>query len=108
MSDAVAENDIDLVVHWPTGRETFSYTTFEALVGSAYVVTNSGSGNVAAVVNDVGRGVVLNSEEDLLEFFRDGRAEDMVRTRRTSNQGVTIKARHSDLSLSFIVEDKVS
>lgn len=106
MLDAVAANDIDLVLHWPTGRETFSYTTFEAMAGSAYVVTNSGSGNVAAVVDDTGRGAVLSSEDDLFNFFRDGRAEEMVRIRRSLNRRMAITARHSDLSLSFIGEDR--
>lgn len=106
MSNAVASSDIDIVVHWPTGRETFSYTTFEALAGSAYVVTNSGSGNVAAVVDDTGRGAVLSSEDDLFNFFRDGRVEEMVRNRRSLNRRMAITARHSDLSLSFIGEDK--
>ena len=104
MSDAVAAEDIDIVLHWPTWPETFSFTTFEALAGSAYVVTNSGSGNVAAVVKQTGRGAILDDEDELLEFFRSGQAWDLATSRREAKRDFEVGHRHSDMSLSLIMK----
>jgi len=82
MIAAVAENNVDLVLHWASWPETFSLSTYEALAGAAYVITNPISGNVAASVRRLRRGAVLEDEADLEAFFTDGRAETMVKTLR--------------------------
>lgn len=102
MSDAVAKADVDIVLHWPNWPETFSFTTFEALAGSAFVVTNPGSGNVAAAVEMTGRGAVLQDEADLGAFFTDGRAQALAEKRRAAEQTTEIAVQFSRMSYSLI------
>jgi hypothetical protein len=102
MSDAVAAEDVDIVLHWPNWPETFSFTTFEALAGFAYVITNAGSGNVAAAVQKTGRGAILSGNEDLFEFFRDGRANALASRRREAKLTTEILHHHSDMSFPLI------
>ena len=83
MIAAVADNQVDLVLHWASWPETFSLSTYEALAGAAYVITNPISGNVAASVQRLSCGAVLKDEADLEAFFTDGRVESMVKTLRT-------------------------
>ena len=102
MSDAVAAEDVDIVLHWPSWPETFSFTTFEALAGTAYVVTNSGSGNVAAAVRQTGRGSILEDDKDLAAFFRDGRAKALAEHRREASKTLEVLHQHSDMLLPLI------
>lgn len=101
MSDAVSDENIDLVLHWPSWPETFSFTTFEALAGDAFVVTHAGSGNVAAAVRDTGRGAVLEDTADLRAFFRDGRARALAQRRRETCAATAVVPRHGDLSFAL-------
>lgn len=78
MVDRIAGEAVDFVVHWPSWPETFSFSTFEALAASAYVITNAGSGNVASIVRKKRRGAVLEDQDDLHAFFTDGRAAGML------------------------------
>lgn len=102
MSDAVAAEEIDIVLHWPTGLESFSFTTFEAIIGGAHIVTHTGSGNVAATVREVGHGVILENEEDLRAFFRNDGATALAEHRRNICRAVEIVAHQSDLSFTLI------
>lgn len=102
MSDAVAQAEVDIVLHWPSWPETFSFTTFEALAGSAYLLTNPGSGNVAAAVKVTGRGKILCNEADLLAFFQDGRAQEMAKQRRADRETTEISVQHSRMSYSLL------
>jgi glycosyltransferase involved in cell wall biosynthesis len=87
MLDAVAQSDCDFVLHWATWPETFSFSTFEALAGGAYVLTNAISGNVAATVDRLKRGVVFKDQVALLEFFVGDSAADLaVRLRRDRSE----------------------
>jgi len=104
MADAVAERAIDLVVHWPSWAETFSLTTYEALQGGAYIITNTVSGNVAETVRETQRGAVLENEADLFAFFRDGRASALAQHARRDRGEHLVSARMSDLSLPFLPE----
>lgn len=78
MIEAVRDEKIDFVVHWASWPETFSLSTFEAYAGGAYVLTNSISGNVAATVDKLKRGVVLKDEAELFAFFESERAENLI------------------------------
>jgi hypothetical protein len=101
MANAVAANGLDLVLHWPSCHETFSLTTHEALIGGAYVVTNKISGNVAATINRLDKGVVLDSAVDLLQFLSDGSAASLSSAARASRSGFEVCVEHSQLSLSY-------
>lgn len=74
MIRALAEHEVDIVLHWASCAETFSFSTHEALAAGAFVLTNPLSGNVAVTVRQHGQGAVLMDETDLEAFFRDGRA----------------------------------
>ncbi|WP_428929786.1 hypothetical protein [Marinibacterium sp. SX1] len=102
MIDAVAEQRIDLVLHWATWPETFSLSCYEALAGGAHVLTNPVSGNVAATVDRLDRGAVLADEEALLAFFEDGRAAEMVDRIRARRAGHRIDHALSDISLAAL------
>jgi hypothetical protein len=104
MSDAVNAAGVDIVVHWPSWPETFSLTTYEAMAGGAYLVTNRISGNVAATVNDLHRGAVLADETELLAFFRDGRAAHMAQESRKSRAGSSVLQSLSAMSVSLLAE----
>lgn len=86
MIKAVAEHQIDLVLHWASWPETFSLSTFEALAASSYVITNAISGNVAATVRKRRRGAVLEDTADLEAFFTDGRADEMATALRADRK----------------------
>ncbi|MRX52185.1 hypothetical protein GI374_17625 [Paracoccus sp. S-4012] len=90
MVRALAERQVDFVLHWASWAETFSFSTHEAIAAGAYVLTSPISGNVAATVQRLGRGAVLADEADLEAFFRDGRAQTMaaeLRARRRRERG---------------------
>ena len=70
MIEVVAEHQIDFVVHWTSWPETFSFTTYEAIAGGAFVITNEISGNVAAYVKTSGRGRIFKSDADLFDFLK--------------------------------------
>lgn len=100
MIRAVATNNVDFVLHWASWPETFSFTTFEAMAGGAYVLTNEVSGNVRAAVQDNGRGKVLPNQQALIDFFKDGGAARMAQLRRNSVASTTLGVQHSELSFS--------
>lgn len=100
MARAVAQCDIDLVLHWASWPETFSFTTFEAMAGGAYVLTNPVSGNVRATVERTGYGVVLPDQAALLAFFDDGSAARLAQKRRLARATTALVSQYSDLSFS--------
>ena len=63
---------VDLVVVWPSGRETFSLTTHEAIAAGARVLCPAASGNVARAVRRHGAGRVFTDREALFETFATG------------------------------------
>jgi len=106
MSDAVGAEGVDIVVHWPSWPETFSLTTYEALVGGAFLVTNETSGNVAATVKEMQRGEVLADEAELFAFFGDGRAERLARKGRASRAEFSVVHHLSDMSVPLLTLER--
>ena len=102
MIQALKTERVDVVIHWPTTHETFSLTTYEALQSGAYVITNTVSGNVAATVEQVGRGVVLTDENDLANLFDSGRVVDLGLSARQDRARLCVSARMSELTLSVM------
>jgi hypothetical protein len=98
MSRAVARANVDVVLHWATWPETFSFTTFEALSAGAWVLTNPVSGNVQAAVRATGRGAVMDDVEALDRMFADGSLARLVAARRASAARTEVLARYSALS----------
>ena len=104
MAEAVESQKLDVVLNWPDWPETFSFTAHEAMAGSAYVITNTWSGNVAAGVEAAGRGVVLNDPAELLAFVRSDRLRSLVARRRADHGVLQIQAVHSDLTYHLLEE----
>ena len=105
MTRAVSEAQIDYVLHWATWPETFSFTTYEAIAGGAYVLTNPISGNVAATVADTGMGAVFPDEQALVAFFKEGAAEQMAKTIRSNNTARVCKPRLSEMSIPLLMNE---
>lgn len=101
MSRTVEQAGIDIVVHWATWPETFSFTTYEAMSAGAWVVTNPGSGNVQATVAATGRGAIVDDQAALDRLFADGGIADLVAERRACAARTKITARYSALSFDL-------
>ncbi|HSF93890.1 MAG TPA: hypothetical protein VLA52_02610 [Thermohalobaculum sp.] len=93
MRDALIDIGADLVVIWSACPETFSFTAYEALAAGAAIITHPGTGNVAALVRETGRGRILDGDAQLAEFFANGEA-------RTLAEGNRLKA---ERGASFIL-----
>lgn len=102
MSDALSMNSVDCVLHWANCFETFSFSTYEAFAGGSYVLTNPSSGNVASAVEQTGWGAVLKDEEELLDFFSDGRLEDLAHQARRQRARTKISLAMSDMTLPIL------
>ena len=95
---AVSDHRIDLVLHWAAWPETFSFSTFEALGGGAFVLTNTGSGNVAAAVEDLGRGAVLGSADALFELAKSGGLKTLAACARDARKAQDLVATFSGMT----------
>lgn len=102
MVKAVKRQNLDFVLHWASCFETFSFTTFEAISGGAYVLTNEASGNVRATIESNGKGEVFKDVQDLLAFFRDGSATYLAQQRRKTVATTSLEIVHSDLSFAVL------
>jgi glycosyltransferase involved in cell wall biosynthesis len=79
MIEALRAHAIDLVLLLSPWPETFSFVTMEAIAAGADVVTLAISGNAAATVRRLGRGIVLENEAALRDFFAGGAARGYMR-----------------------------
>jgi hypothetical protein len=102
MAEAVIREKVDLVIHWPTWPETFSFTTHEALMGGAFVLTNPISGNIAATVERTGFGAVLVDEMALLAFFENGLARKLADEARHRRSRYVATGRCSGMSSTLL------
>jgi hypothetical protein len=105
MANAIAEMEIDFVLHWSICPEIFSLTTHEAIAGGAHILTNSISGNIAAVVSKTGMGTILSNEEELWTFFSQGKAEEIAITNRTINAIRGYRISFSEMTIPLLIEE---
>lgn len=108
MSKAISEARIDFVLHWPTWPETFSFTTHEAMIGGAFVLTNPASGNVAAAVVRTGRGIVFADEVEIFDFFKDGAAARMANIIRDKNSKQVCTPRFSGMTVPLLTLEGIT
>jgi len=80
MQRAIRDNKIDVALVLSIWPETFCLTAYEAIAGGAAVVTTESSGNVARMVRDRGQGLVVASDEELLDCFRSDKLVNTVKT----------------------------
>jgi glycosyltransferase involved in cell wall biosynthesis len=102
MAGALAASKVDLVIHWPNWPETFSFTTYESLIGGAFVLTNPISGNIAATVERTGLGAVLADEQALLDFFSSGAARKLADEARLRRSRYSATSRCSGMSSTLL------
>ena len=80
--DLLRQHEIDFVLVLSTWPETFSFVTYEAMAGGAFVLCLKGSGNVAATVERIGCGRVFPTETAIQMFFEGQEAQDRTRARQ--------------------------
>ncbi len=100
MIDALRAEGVDFVIHWANLEETFSFSTYEALMAGADVIAHPRTGNVAALVKQTGRGHVLPDLAALDAFF-DPETLAQATARRRSRRP-SLSAKPSDLSFAVI------
>jgi hypothetical protein len=101
MAQALARAGVDVVLHWASWPETFSFTTFEALSAGAFVLTNPVSGNVRAAVEATGRGAVLQNVAALERLFADGGLDRLAAARRDRVAATDLVSRRSAMSFDL-------
>ena len=79
MTEALVAQGIDLVLVLSPWPETFCLVAYEAMAAGADIVTLSASGNVADMVLEAGRGLVVQDLPALIWFFESGDAIRYVR-----------------------------
>lgn len=105
MIRAIAEQQVDLVLHWATCAETFSFSTHEALAAGAFVLTNPISGNVAVTVRRLGQGAVFETEADLEAALLDGRIEALAKEARDLRRRKKTHVTRSDLTFAVLAKE---
>lgn len=83
MVEAVRNFDIDIVINWSNCYETFSFTTFEAMAGGAYVLARKDAGNVWPAVAAVGQGRAVRTPIELQALFISGKVVEYAQKPRT-------------------------
>jgi hypothetical protein len=68
-------------------------------------LTNSISGNVAAVVSKTGIGTIFSDEEELWTFFSDGKAEKIATTNSSLNATRGCKLSFSEMTIPLLIEE---
>jgi glycosyltransferase involved in cell wall biosynthesis len=86
MLQALADHRIDLLLALSPWPETFGFVAHEALAAGADIVTLAGSGNIAEIVRETGRGVVLADAAALFDYFSSGLAAEHVRQQRAAGR----------------------
>jgi hypothetical protein len=82
MVDAVADNEIDVVVNWSLCYETFSFTAHEAIAGGAFVLAPIAAGNIVPAITQAEQGLGLESEQELFDLFASGDVLELAQHRR--------------------------
>lgn len=101
-AEALRAHQIDVLIHWATCRETFSLSTHEAVAAGAFVVTNDGSGNVAAVVRRQKAGVVFADEAALLDWVRDDGLLSLAKEARDRRAESRVSIKYSAFTLDHL------
>ncbi|HNY01588.1 MAG TPA: glycosyltransferase [Bacteroidales bacterium] len=92
----LVQHAIDVVFLWSIVPETYSFTVHEARAAGCFIITNPRSGNIAFRVQQERCGVVLSSDEELMELL--GRP-DQLRELLVTHAGiikVTAELEHNE------------
>lgn len=105
VTQSMAEHEIDIVLHWAEWHETFSLTTFEAMMAGAAVVTNTASGNVAAAVRTYDRGVVLPDLAALNALFDGDALDELAQSVRLKRSKTKLQPARSSLTAELLKQE---
>jgi hypothetical protein len=96
MTEAVAEQNVDIVICWSLWPETFCFTVHEALAGGAFVVARADSGNVWPAVSSIAprQGVALKDVGSVVEFFEGNGLEQLLNNGKRM-RGAVVVGEHS-------------
>ncbi len=67
----LVEHEIDVVLLWSNWFGNYNYTYYESLAANCFVITYKDSGNIAEQTKCFKNGLVLDSEQELIELFND-------------------------------------
>ncbi len=98
---ALRKHRIDVAFLWSIWFETYSFTAHEAIASGAMIVTNSASGNIGRVVDDLKAGWVFENEAALFASFIGQEFANLVSARRSTSVPVYSK-RFSSMSRHVI------
>ncbi|MCI2401186.1 hypothetical protein [Aliiroseovarius subalbicans] len=102
MMHAIRDAGIDIMVMWAHWPETYSFATLEAICGGAFVVTNPNSGNVAALVKALGRGLVFEDVDELLAFFQGPDLRRALEKHRAQRRRQVPRLHYSDMTIPLL------
>ena len=102
MADAVAVQEVDIVVNWSLCHETFSFTVHEAMAGGAFVLARAGAGNVwpAVQANSPERGLALAEDADLAALFDGDRLPALLAARPAARRSLELCGGSADWLLT--------
>ena len=104
MGRALAGHRIDLVLALSPWPETFGYVAHEALAAGADVITTQASGNVAALVREMSRGLVLADADAVLDCFLTRTAAHHAHARRAAPPG-KLALRHTGSTATLSLDE---
>jgi hypothetical protein len=99
MRAAVASAELDIALLWSIWPETFCLTAYEAIAGGAFLIANPDSGNVVAVIEQTGQGIILTDEHMLQSAFSSGEVLQFARSSRAVKH---YRMEYSSLSLELM------
>jgi len=102
MTKALAKHHIDIVFHWASCFETFSFTTYEAICAGCDVITNAISGNVAATVKKLGVGKIFNNLGEVFGYFDKDIVRQYIVDRRERRLGKLVESTFSKMIFSVL------
>ncbi|WP_142920646.1 hypothetical protein [Bacillus clarus] len=81
------EHEIDVVLLWSIWFGNYNYTYYESLAANCFVITYKDSGNIADQTKHFKNGLVLDSEQELIELFNNTeKLKKCITTYKNSNE----------------------
>lgn len=81
------EREIDVVLLWSNWFGNYNYTYYESLAANCFVITYKDSGNIADQIKYFKNGLILGSEQELIEVFNNTeKLKKCIATYKNSNE----------------------
>lgn len=103
MINALRRERIDIVLLWSIWPETYSLVAHEALAAGCNIICSRQSGNIAKIVRDTARGLVFDSDDELIQALKDGTLAKYVEDCRMLSRPVQ-KLKYSQMSVGLLEE----